>query len=373
VRRYTGAEKLSMNQPDPAAPRLSPEEISAALGAWLPTQLRGTPVEVTGLVAPKGTGFSNQTCLFNARWHGADHALVLQAAPRQQGLFARYDFASMARVQQRLGEVSTVPVARVRWHEADPTVLGVPFYIMDRVPGRAPTDKPPYHREGWFAGLSADEHARAWWSGIEAMAALHALDVESDGFGFLTDSPWGMAIDADPARTRIEQWRAFLAWADPEPLAVVDAALDELERTRPTPPPKLRVHWGDAKLSNCMVHEARVHALLDWELCGLSVPEEDLAHWLMLDWSLWAVTRCTRLPSLPSPAHTVARYQELSGRDSNDVLWWFRFGAVRLAIIYHRIMHLVRARGHVPPGKTLAEVNPIAPLLAPLFDTDKLP
>jgi len=296
---------------------------------------------------------------------------VLQAAPAGEGLFARYDFAAMARAQQQVRATSSVPVAPVRWHEMDASVLGVPFYVMERVRGRAPTDRPPYHRAGWFADLSAQEQRRAWWSGIEAMAKLHALEVEADGFGFMQHAPWGMAPDADAARTRLRQWRDFLRWADPEPLPIVDAAFDELERSCPAPAP-LRVHWGDAKLSNCMV-EGEVRALLDWELCGLSVPEEDLMHWLMLDWSLWAVAGAARLPSLPDAAATIARYEALSDREVQAPLWWWRFGLVRLAVIYHRILSLLRRRGHAGTGKTLADANPITPFIAPVFEKDGLP
>lgn len=355
--------------------RLTAAQISAALEAWLPARL-GAAVRIDGIVAPKGTGFSNQTFLFDAHCGGETTALVLQAAPAASdgpgGLFSRYDFASMARVQQQLAAVSKVPVARVRWHEIDSAVLGVPFYIMERVAGRAPTDKPPYHRGSWFTELPAEQQTATWWSGIDAMAKLHALDADVDGFAFLSATPWGMVSGSDAARTRLAQWREFMVWADPEPCEPIAEALDELARSAPKSAP-LRVHWGDAKLSNCMVADGTVQALLDWELCGLSVPEEDLAHWLMLDWSLWAVTGSTRLASLPSPERTIARYEELSGRAAVDVLWWFRFGMVRLAIIYHRIMTILRHKGHVPASATLTSVNPMVPLMAPIFEQDRLP
>lgn len=347
--------------------RLSAEQVVAGLQQWLPKKLGGKRIAVSDVVAPKGTGFSNQTFLFAAQ--GED--FVLQAAPVGKGLFPTYDFTNIARIQQQLGQVSQVPVASIVGVETDAQPLGVPFYVMRRVTGRAPTDKPPYHRGSWFTDLAADEQESIWWSGIDAMAKLHALDIDRDGFGFLTDTPWGMARAADPASTRIAQWRAFMPWADPEPSAPIEEALRELERTAPSPS-RIAVHWGDAKLSNCMVQGGAVRALLDWELCGLSTPEEDLAHWLMLDWSLWAVTGNQRLASLPSPARTIARYEELTGRDAQHVVWWFRFGMVRLAIIYHRIMSLLRERGHVAGDATLTSVNPMVPLMAPIFEKDPL-
>lgn len=353
--------------------KLSAEQVTAGLQQWLPRQLGSADVKVTDVVAPKGTGFSNQTFLFTAGEKIAQgQDFVLQAAPVGKGLFARYDFANMARIQQQLGAVSQVPVADIVGVETDAQPLGVPFYVMRRVQGRAPTDKPPYHRGSWFTELPAAEHESIWWSGIEAMAKLHALDIDRDGFSFLENTPWGMAQSADPATTRIRQWREFMPWADPEPCAPIEEALRELERTAPKRT-RMTVHWGDAKLSNCMVHEGRVQALLDWELCGLSAPEEDIAHWLMLDWSLWAVTGNQRLASLPSPARTIARYEELTGRPAENVLWWFRFGMVRLAIIYHRIMSLIRERGHVAADASLTSVNPMVPLMAPIFEKDQLP
>lgn len=352
--------------------RLSAEQVTAGLQRWLPTQLGAAHVAVNDVVAPKGTGFSNQTFLFSAQWDGQRRDFVLQAAPVGKGLFPHYDFANIARIQRQLGQVSRVPVATIVGVETAAQPLGVPFYVMQRVVGRAPTDKPPYHRGSWFTDLAASEQESIWWSGIDAMAKLHALDIDRDGFAFLTDTPWGLPRDADPATARIAQWREFMTWADPEPSQPIFDALDELQRTAP-PRTLLVPHWGDAKLSNCMVDDGAVRALLDWELCGLSAPEEDLAHWLMLDWSLWAVTGNQRLASLPSPARSIARYEELSGREAQHVLWWFRFGMVRLAIIYHRIMSLLRERGHVASDATLTSVNPMVPLMAPIFEKDQLP
>jgi aminoglycoside phosphotransferase (APT) family kinase protein len=369
----TGADNTDHPHSDQhSTRRRNPAEIAAALSAWLPARLDAQAVQVTDLAAPKGAGFSNQTYLFTAAWNGRAAALVLQAAPAGPGLFQRYDIGLMARVQRQLGAVSQVPVAPVRWYEADAAVLGVPFYVMDRVAGRVPTDNPSYHRAGWFAELPAAAQIDTWWSGIDAMAQLHALDPARDGFGFLADGPWGIAPGADAAARRVAQLRDYLAWSAADPFPLISAALDELDRTRPAPAP-LAVHWGDAKISNCVVADNRVRALLDWELCGLSDPEEDLTHWLMLDWSQWAAAGGTRLPRLPDAAATIAHYEKVSGRTVRAALWWFRLATVRLAIIYHRIQARRRAIGRLAPDTELAGVNPIGHLIAPLFDRDRLP
>ncbi len=368
----SGQERAAEAISPKASRRRDPAAVAAALESWLPPRLGAAAVRVTDLVAPKGAGFSNETYLFTAMWGERSAQLVLQVPPPQQGLMRDHDFAVMARVQQRLAAVSTVPVAPVRWFEDDVGVLGKPFYVMERVPGMVPTDTPPYHREGWFATQSSAVKARIWWSGIDALAELHRLDIEQDGFAFMIDAPWGMPLDADPAERRLAQWRSFFAWAAPDPCPLVTEALDILDRTRPARS-RISVSWGDSKLSNCIVTEEGVRALLDWELCGVSDPEEDLAHWLLLDWSLWAAPGIARLPDLPGGAATVVHYEKVSGRPTRAVGWWFRFGLVRLAIIYHRIQALRRSAGRYPPETPLATINPVTHLIEPLFAREDLP
>jgi aminoglycoside phosphotransferase (APT) family kinase protein len=353
--------------------RRSPATVVAGLEKWLPGKLGVRAVAVRNLATPGGSGFSNETYLFSAQWDGGRADLVLQAAPIGSALFRTYDLEAMFRVQERVGEISSVPVPRMRGYESDPAVLGSPFYVMDRVPGRIPTDHPPYHKEGWLTEVSPEWRRRAWESGVDAMARLHALDVESDGFGFLADAPWGMRVCADAVAERLRAWREFLTWAAEEPLPIVLEALDELERTRPRVPQRLAVHWGDAKLSNCVLDERGVAALLDWELCGLSDPEEDLAHWLMLDWFLESTSGSARLEGLPGRVETVARYEERTGRPTHAVEWWFRFSLVRLSIITHRVMAQVRRNGMIPADVDLASVNPVAFLVRPLFEREGLP
>jgi len=338
--------------------------------------LRGRPgyaqARITELARPEGAGLSNETWLFGCECGGRHEPLVLQVGPAGGGLFRDYDLIAMARVQRRLGELGGVPVARVRWDEPDPTVLGAPFYVMDHMAGCVPTDNPSYHDGGWFAALPGDAQAACWHSAIAAMVALHRLDARADGFEFLVDAPWGMPLDADPGRTRLAQWRDFLHWGARRPLPPIEQALDELARCCPPPSPP-RVHWGDAKISNCVIDGNRVRALLDWELCGLSDPQEDLAFFLLLDWAQWRSLGLARLPHLPSPRATVDHYAALAGRPQPQVLWWFRFGLVRLAIIYHRFIERRIDAGRLAPDVDAVALNPMCALLPEILNLEALP
>lgn len=347
-------------------------QVREALMRWLRARPGYATATIVELSRPEGAGLSNETWLFICERDGRREPLVLQVGPARGGLFRRYDLGVMARVQRRLGEVGGVPVARVRWDETTPTALGAPFYVMERVAGRVPSDNPSYHGPGWFAELAADAQAACWYSGIAAMATLHRLEPRADGFEFLVDAPWGMPLDADPARTRLAQWRDFLHWGARRPLPVIEDALVELERTCP-PPSSPRVHWGDAKLSNCVLADDRVQALLDWELCGLSDPQEDLAFWILLDWAQWRSLGLTRLPHLPSPRATVAHYEALAGRAQPQVAWWFKFGLVRLAIIYHRFIERRIDAGRLAPDVDALALNPICGLMPEILNLEGLP
>ncbi len=356
----------------PRAGRRDLDTVTQALGRWLAQRPGYAGAVIHELSRPAGAGLSNETYLFECLLGRRREALVMQVGPASGGLFRAYDLSVMARVQQRVAEVSSVPVAKVRWFEADASVLGSPFYVMERVRGQVPSDNPSYHSGGWLAALPASDQAESWYSGIAAMVALHRLEPLADGFEFLIDAPWGMALDADPGLRRLEQWRDFMHWGARRPLPLLEAALDQLRDSRP-PAARPRVHWGDAKISNCVIENKQVRALLDWELCGLSDPQEDLAFWLVLDWAQWRSLGLERLPHLPSPQATVVYYAALAGHAQPHVLWWFKFGLVRLAIIYHRFFERRIEAGRLDANQDLVALNPMCTLLPEVLALEGLP
>ena len=331
------------------------DDVAVRLGEWLDVELGIGDVEA--ISTPAGAGFSNETWFVTA----GGEELVVQAAPLGTALFRDYDIVAMARLQEALALGSSVPVPPILGAETDDEVLGGPFFVMQRVRGRVPTDAPPYHRDGWFAELTADEREQAWWSGIDAVTELGRIKADDPAFAFLTSAPWGMAVGADAACTRVEQWRSFSTWAFAEVPGEIDAALAALADRTPAPVP-LAVHWGDAKLSNCVI-DGDVAALLDWELCGLSDPTEDLAHWLVVDWACQQRAG-RRLDGIPTAAATVER----AGVDPDRALWWFQLGLTRLAIIVQRLLEQMRALGGLPADADVSAMNSVTRSLATVLD-----
>ena len=243
----------------------------------------------------------------------------MQAAPSGPALFADYDLARSFDVQRELAGFD-VAVATMRWLCEDDSWIGSPFYVMDLVPGRVPPDRPPYHVGGWVYDGPEQDREIIWRAGIDAMAALH--DVPVDGFSFLAEGDQG-----DAALQRIDRWRRFGEELGDDRDRSLLAALDKLEAQRPAPSP-LVVHWVvTPKLGNMIFENGKAAAILDWELCGLSAREEDLAHWLAVDWFLSTGIGNPRLAALPRAEETISHYKAVSGQPTYGVEWWFAFRA----------------------------------------------
>ena len=103
-------------------------------------------------------------------------ALVARIEPTGFGVFPTYDVddcstAIMAalRGDRRAGAADVLVGAR-------PALLGAPFYVMERVDGRIPTDNPPYHAGGWMTESAPAERGAIWSSGLDTLAAIHRCD-----------------------------------------------------------------------------------------------------------------------------------------------------------------------------------------------------
>ena len=98
-----------------------------------------TDVRVGNLELPVGAGGSNETVLFEATWSegGRDERAdwVLRIHPDQFQLFVDTDFREQFELLSLLHREQLVKVPEMHWYEADPSVLGQPFFVMSRLVG----------------------------------------------------------------------------------------------------------------------------------------------------------------------------------------------------------------------------------------------
>ena len=60
---------------------------------------------------------------------------------------------------------------------------------MDHVEGLVPSDNIPYTMEGWVIEATPEQQERMWWSGIDALAAVHRTDWRAAGLEWLSTPP----------------------------------------------------------------------------------------------------------------------------------------------------------------------------------------
>jgi aminoglycoside phosphotransferase (APT) family kinase protein len=307
----------------------------ANLSRWLRGKLpNATELETSQLTAPQSSGFSNETLLFDLAWTEAGRhrkeSLVVRIQPTGFAVFPEYDMKLQYDCMRLLAPTG-VPVPRMVWLETDDTsVVGAPFYVMGRIEGRVPSDRPPYTADGWLKELAPAAQARVWWGGIESMAKIHTLDWRALGFGFV-DRP-------ELGRTGLEQQMAFyeryLRWAARgKPQPTVEAAWEWLGKNKPVDEPDCLV-WGDARIGNMMFDENfDVVAVMDWEQPSLGGALQDLSWFLVLSETMHGrnAQQGTFLEGMGTREETIALWEQVSGKSAADIEWYEDFTHLKMS------------------------------------------
>ena len=349
-------------------------EVADALARWLSTRLSpGADPKVAEVEAPLSTGFSNETILCRATWSAdherAEHRIVVRVAPTKHLLFLDADFAVQYKVMRALSDGgSDVPLPPLRWYEPDDSWLGAPFFLMDHVEGTVAGE--PTYDNAWLTEASAECQERLWWSGLEAMAAVHRTDWRALDLGWLADPARG----APGVAQQLAYYRDYLDWAAKGPThPFIEAVWDWLLAHRPADRGALGLCWGDSRIGNIIWQDFRPGAVIDWEMATLAQPELDLGWWLYFDrqFSTGLMDAPRARPSgFPTPEATIEAYAELVGRPMADLGWYEVFAGFRFAVIFVRLTDLIKGSGLLPEESDMATNNLATQCLAQMLDLD---
>jgi aminoglycoside phosphotransferase (APT) family kinase protein len=342
------------------------DDAHARFSSWLAARLPAvTALSVSPLSKP-GAGLSNETFLLEATWRedgrACRHQLVLRLEPTDFRVFPEYNLAGQVRVMQCLAGTG-VPVPHVRWCENDPRVFGCPFYVMDRLEGDIPPEIPPYHAAGWCAEASPARRAALWWSGVDMLARIHALDWRGLGLSFLGVPAGG----TDALDRQLAYYDRYLEWVRGDtPQPVLRAALEWLRAHR-FEPRRVTLCWGDARLPNMMFRDDVVVGVLDWEMAFIGDPEADLGWWIFLDRCNSEGYGTPRLEGFPDAAATIRRYEQQSGYSVEHAHYYEVFAALRFGVIMARVAGRLQEIGLPTPTPDFARNNSCTQRLAALL------
>ena len=292
----------------------------ARLVDWVTAQ-RGVAPKAVAVAQFRG-GSSNLTYGLDwdeARW-------VLRCPPPGGAIAGGHDVLREARLLTRLAEA--LPWApRPVLVSADDAVLGVPFYVMERLDGLILRRDAP---EGVTLDMRAVSEAL-----VRALVELHALD----------PAALGLADFGKPAgyvARQVAGWTRRLAAAKTGEHAALDQVAAWLATHLPPEGPACLLH-NDFKLDNVVLDPAdptRIVGILDWEMAALGDPWTDvgtsLAYWVEAqDPAPMQALRFgpTHLPGAFTRAEWLARYAALSGRDPGDVRFYQVLGLFKVAVV----------------------------------------
>ncbi|XP_078465791.1 acyl-CoA dehydrogenase family member 11 isoform X2 [Lampetra planeri] len=195
----------------------------------------------------------------------AGQELVLRKSPPGALLPGAHQVDREFRVQQALSSVG-FPVPRPLLYCQDKSIIGTPFYVMEHVEGRI-------FRDPALPGHSPAERAALYVAMIETLARLHSLDWEGLGLG-------GFGKKGGYCKRQVLTWTKQYNAAAHTDIDSMNKLSDWLQKNLPGDDSEAKLVHGDFRIDNLIYHptEARVIAVLDWELATIGHPLADLAY-----------------------------------------------------------------------------------------------
>ena len=297
------------------------DDTGAALRAWFATQLPDADdVRVEGLDRV-AMGHSAETILLTLAWsvRGDEHRrdVVLRMRPPEPGLLEPYDLEQQFRILRAL-EPTPVRSPSVYWYEGTGEILGRPFYVMERLDGTVYEQNVPPELSD-----APQRIARMSRGVVEQIAAIHRVDPEEAGLGFLGDGRHFLD-------RQLEHWAGEMHRVQRGTLPALERLLAELIAQQPEQSRTVTLVHGDPKPGNFAFVDDEVSAVFDWELTTLGDPLADIG-WAEVNWT--TPGSFTVRPGGLTTDEFIHLYEELSGIPVVHREWYRAFQGFKMVVI----------------------------------------
>lgn len=295
-----------------------------ALGRWMRENVEGFSGPMTVLQFKGGQSIPT----YQITTPGTSY--VLRRKPSGVLLKGAHSVEREAEVQHALGSVG-FNVPKIFGLCTDTSVIGTPFYVMEKVEGRIFWD-------ATFPDVSAVERPKYFDAMNETLAKLHSIEPSEIGL-----ESYGKA--GNYFSRQISRWtRQYLE----DEAAGRNPDMDLLVKWLPEHIPagdETRIVHGDFRCDNMIFHpsQPKVIAVLDWELSTLGHPLADFANHAMMyrmppDIVAGLAEADLERLNIPSEAEYVQSYCERTGRASiPEWEFYIAFNFFRMAAIFHGI------------------------------------
>ena len=282
------------------------------------------------------SGYSNLTYLLRL----GERKFVLRRPPVGTKAATAHDMKREYTIQKMLKPVYPY-CPRVYAYCEDESVIGAPFYVMERVRGIILRKDLP---EGLT--LSEDQARMLCEKLLSVHLELHDIDYVKAGLGDF-GKPEGYV------RRQVEGWSKRFRNAHTPDSPDFERGMKWLAEKMPPDTDRPAIIHNDYRFDNVVLGESdpmRIIAVLDWEMATVGDPLMDLgnslAYWIQADdppESQMMRLLPTTMPGALTRMEMAELYSEKSGRSIEKFDWYLAFGLFRLAVIaqqiYYRFYH----------------------------------
>ncbi|MEM8585620.1 MAG: phosphotransferase family protein [Bacteroidota bacterium] len=298
------------------------------------------------------TGFSNLTYLLKIE----NREYVLRRPPKG-AIKHGHDMGREFKVLQGLNQ-SFEKAPKVFAYTEDLSVIGAPFYLMEKVEGIILTA--PQANEQQVDKTEWDQISNAW---LDTFVQLHQLDYNRIGLGDL-GRPEGYV------ERQVRNWGKQYVKAATEDIPEAERVMKWLDEHQPRQYAHSLIH-NDYKYDNVVFRDnswTSIRAVLDWEMCTLGDPLMDLgtslAYWTSSDDHPLLLKSlppsATQFAGNPSRSDLVERYAQKSGRPVNHLIFYYAYGLFKVAVIVQQIYY--RYQKGLTTNEKFAHLNKVTRL-----------
>lgn len=276
------------------------------------------------------SGFSNLTYLINV----GETEMVLRRPPIGANIKSAHDMGREHRILTSLRPVYPYCPKPLTYTE-DPSIMGCPFYVMERIPGVILRKNIPKGMD-----LPPASMRKLCEKLLDVHVELHSIDVKAVGLENL-GKPQGFV------KRQVEGWSERYRKARtpdaPDYEDIMGWLADKMQKDTDSP----TIVHNDYKFDNVVLDPKdpmNIIGVLDWEMATYGDPLLDLgnslAYWVEKndpeDVQLIRMMP-TNVDGALSRIELIERYGEKTGRDMKAMDFYFCFGMFRLAVIAQQI------------------------------------